>query len=66
MDIDWADIEHGKIVGHIPEPETDFYHWVAEGRSTYSGETKEHGVKKRAYRDKFYELVGNHFPEYTL
>jgi len=66
MDIAWQDIEHGKIIGCIPEPEDDFYHWVAEGRSTYSGETKEHGEKKRIYRDRFRKLVGTYFPEYIL
>ncbi len=66
MDIDWGDIEHGEIIGHITEPEKDFYHWVAEGRSTYSGETPETTKKKRLYRDKFYKLVESYYPEYVL
>jgi hypothetical protein len=66
MDIDWHDIEYGDIIGHIDEPEKDFYYWVSEGRRTYSGETKEHGAKKREYRKKFYTLINNYFPEYAL
>ena len=66
MDIDWGDIEHGEIIGHIDEPEKDFYHWVAEGRTSSSRETMELYDKKKLYRDKFYKLVGSHFPEYVL
>lgn len=66
MDIDWQDITHGEIIGNIPEPEDSFYHWVALGRSTYSGETPETTKRKREYRKRFHKLVGKYFPEYVL
>ena len=66
MDIDWGDIEHGRIINHIDEPEEDFYHWVAEGRTSSSFDSASSVAKTREYREKFFELLEENFPEYAL
>ena len=66
MDIDWQDIEHGEIVNTIPEPEDGFYEWVAKGRTSSPGETKEFIKKKYEYRSKFKKLIFQHYPEYRI
>ena len=66
VDIDWQEIECGEIINIIPEPEDGFYDWVAKGRTSSPGESKEYINKKNEIRDRFNKLVSQHYPEYVL